>query len=84
MSALGQKQTSAHVPVMSALPPKTDIGCVVEYPLSANFANALTRLGFHLREEMPITSLPPRAPAYGHGLGLGRLPGFARPQRQTR
>jgi len=43
MSALGQKQTSAHVPVMSALPPKADIGCVVEYLLSANFANALTR-----------------------------------------
>jgi hypothetical protein len=26
MSALGQKQTSAHVHVMSALPPKADIG----------------------------------------------------------
>jgi hypothetical protein len=26
MSALGQKQTSAHVRVMSALPPKADIG----------------------------------------------------------
>src|SRR6516165_12799625 len=26
MSALGQKQTSAHVGVMSALPPKADIG----------------------------------------------------------
>ena len=25
MSALGQKQTSAHVRMMSALPPKTDI-----------------------------------------------------------
>ena len=25
MSALGQKQTSTHVPVMSALPPKADI-----------------------------------------------------------
>jgi hypothetical protein len=25
MSALGQQQTSAHVPVMSALPPKADI-----------------------------------------------------------
>src|SRR5262249_59972994 len=27
MSALGQKQTSAHVRVMSALPPKADIEC---------------------------------------------------------
>jgi hypothetical protein len=27
MSALGQKQTSAHVRVMSALPPKADIRC---------------------------------------------------------
>src|SRR5215471_17882847 len=27
MSALGQKQTSAHVRVMSALAPKADIGC---------------------------------------------------------
>src|SRR5262249_60433282 len=27
MSALGQKRTSAHVCVMSALPPKADIGC---------------------------------------------------------
>jgi hypothetical protein len=26
MSALGQKQTSGHVRVMSALPPKADIG----------------------------------------------------------
>ena len=26
MSALGQKQTSVHVRVMSALPPKADIG----------------------------------------------------------
>jgi len=26
MSALGQKQTSAHFRVMSALPPKADIG----------------------------------------------------------
>ena len=26
MSAMGQKQTSAHVRVMSALPPKADIG----------------------------------------------------------
>jgi len=26
MSALGQKQTSAHAHVMSALPPKADIG----------------------------------------------------------
>jgi hypothetical protein len=27
MSALGQKQTLAHVRIMSALPPKADIGC---------------------------------------------------------
>jgi len=27
MSALGQKQTSAHVRVMSALPPRADIRC---------------------------------------------------------
>jgi hypothetical protein len=31
MSALGQKQTSAHVRVMSAFSPKADIAATVEY-----------------------------------------------------
>src|SRR5215469_10396679 len=34
MSALGQKQTSQHVPAMSALPPKADIGT---QPLNVRF-----------------------------------------------
>src|SRR5262249_30980189 len=44
MSAMGQKQTSAHVRVMSALPPKADIGTQprnVCFVPKADFATSL-------------------------------------------
>jgi hypothetical protein len=40
MSALGQKQTSGHVRVMSALPPKADIE---EWPLDAIIGERLQK-----------------------------------------
>src|SRR6516225_1483652 len=45
MSALGQKQTSAHVCVMSALPPKADIGTE---PRNVRF----------VRRAQPVTATP--------------------------
>jgi hypothetical protein len=51
MSALGQKQTSAHVRVMSALPPKADIE---KFPWNVRFVPKADIAVTHLQQEASI------------------------------
>ena len=59
MSALGQKQTSAHVRVMSALPPKVDIGTGHEQRETVfKLAAALTRQDQYLQPACAYRVIP--------------------------
>jgi len=70
MSALGQKQTSAHIRVMSALPPKADITTAqtnVRFVPKADITAAQTNVRFVPKADVNARSL--RSPA-GSGRGL--------------